>query len=217
MKLLLFALPGVLLTSLVWFMVVAISPSYSIATFRWADAPLSGPAAPILGASLYLAVVFSLWAYVRHAPIGSAESKLAVNAVQVVHNLVLAAWSLIMCLGCAASVMSRLRAAAWDYDWFFCEAADAEATADAEGAAVIRSLYFWAYCYYISKFYEFLDTILQLLKSGSVHSPWLHIFHHAVVPVMSWLWLERKQSLLFGGLIFNTFVHVPLRRPPPKP
>ena len=64
--------------------------------------------------------------------------------------------------------------------------------------------------YYLSKYYELIDTYLQVLKSGTVHSPWLHLYHHSVVGVMAWLWLNQRQSLMFGGLIFNTFVHVPM-------
>ena len=36
----------------------------------------------------------------------------------------------------------------------------------------------------------------------------LHVYHHAVVLFMSWLWCEHCQTLQFGGLLFNTAVHV---------
>ena len=36
----------------------------------------------------------------------------------------------------------------------------------------------------------------------------LHVYHHAVVLLMAWSWLEYRQTLQFGGLLFNTAVHV---------
>mmetsp|Transcript_11262 Transcript_11262/g.17990 ORF Transcript_11262/g.17990 Transcript_11262/m.17990 type:complete len:160 (-) Transcript_11262:1025-1504(-) len=36
----------------------------------------------------------------------------------------------------------------------------------------------------------------------------MHIYHHSVVMFMTWFWLAYSQSLQFGGLLFNTFVHV---------
>lgn len=36
----------------------------------------------------------------------------------------------------------------------------------------------------------------------------LHIFHHSVVVVMAWLWLDQAQSLQQLALLTNTGVHV---------
>jgi len=74
--------------------------------------------------------------------------------------------------------------------------------------------------YYLSKYYELLDTFFVVVKKARVPhfglQAWLcqskyhcaQIYHHAVVLIMAWLWLEEVQSLQFGGLIFNTSVHV---------
>ena len=58
-----------------------------------------------------------------------------------------------------------------------------------------------------SKYYEFLDTVLQMLKGRDPPNFAIHVFHHACVVGMSWAWLEYTQSLQFIGLLFNTFVH----------
>ena len=50
--------------------------------------------------------------------------------------------------------------------------------------------------------------MLQLLKGRPPPHFFLHVYHHAVVLYMSWLWLETVQTLQFGGLLFNTSVHV---------
>ena len=36
----------------------------------------------------------------------------------------------------------------------------------------------------------------------------LHVFHHACVLLMAWGYVEYRQTLCFGGLVANTFVHV---------
>ena len=52
------------------------------------------------------------------------------------------------------------------------------------------------------------DTVLQLLKGRPPPHFFLHVYHHAVVLLMAWSWLEYAQTLQFGGLCFNTAVHV---------
>merc|ERR1712113_1196706 len=37
---------------------------------------------------------------------------------------------------------------------------------------------------------------------------YMHVYHHFYVVFMAWLWLDHVQSLQFGGLMFNTIVHV---------
>lgn len=41
----------------------------------------------------------------------------------------------------------------------------------------------------------------------------LHVFHHATVVGMAWLWVDQVQSLTFIGIMANTLVHV--RSSPP--
>ena len=50
--------------------------------------------------------------------------------------------------------------------------------------------------------------MLQLLKGRPPPHFFLHVYHHAVVLLMAWSWLEYRQTLQFGGLLFNTAVHV---------
>jgi hypothetical protein len=48
-------------------------------------------------------------------------------------------------------------------------------------------LYYWAYIFYISKYYEFADTIFLALKKKPLE--FLHCYHHAIVPTGCWLGL----------------------------
>ena len=169
---------------------LGLTPSF-LSTFRWNDAPLSSFWNIVFADSTYFIAVFSL-------PYLVPKGGLGLKDAQVIHNYILCLWSLIMFVGCLFEVWSRAQREN-SMDWFFCESPDTKA----EGP-----LFFWSYIYYISKYYELFDTILARLNGSSLPFPVLHIFHHSCVLVMAWAWLEYAQTLQFGGLLFNTFVHV---------
>jgi hypothetical protein len=60
----------------------------------------------------------------------------------------------------------------------------------------------------VHRYYEMLDTVLVLLQKSRVPHFKLQVYHHAAVVPMAWLWCETQQSLQWGGLLFNTLVHV---------
>ena len=62
--------------------------------------------------------------------------------------------------------------------------------------------------YYLSKYYELLDTVLQLLKGRPPPHFFLHTYHHCLVPLATWAWLATASSLQQIGLITNALVHV---------
>ena len=74
------------------------------------------------------------------------------------------------------------------------------------GTAPRGKLFYWSYVYYVSKFYELLDTVLLVLKGRPL--TFLHVFHHAFVLVMCFLWLQSSQSLQHIALLTNTGIHV---------
>lgn len=160
-------------------------------SFVWVGAPLSSPSAFLAAAGVYLALVFGL-------PHVVPKEGLGLRKLTAAHNVILCLWSLAMLFGCAWEVTARARREG-TLGWFFCE----DPSAVAKGP-----LYFWSYVYYVSKFYELLDTVLSRLNRARMPFPALHIFHHSCVLLMAWLWLEYAQTLQFGGLLFNTLVHV---------
>ncbi|CAD7950736.1 unnamed protein product [Amoebophrya sp. A120] len=75
-------------------------------------------------------------------------------------------------------------------------------------AARMRDPYFWSFLFYVSKYYEHLDTFLLLARGRPPPNFFLHVYHHACAVVMAWAWVRYKMSLQFIGLLFNTGVHV---------
>mmetsp|Transcript_48643 Transcript_48643/g.77474 ORF Transcript_48643/g.77474 Transcript_48643/m.77474 type:complete len:250 (+) Transcript_48643:33-782(+) len=160
--------------------------------FSWDGAFASDWRWPTAGVLIYLVVVFLLGVAMKDA------KAFDLQRVTVLHNLLLSVVSLLMFLGTSLELLRRFRRSG-SFDWFFCE----DLQQSAEGP-----LYFWSYVYYLSKYYEMLDTVLVLLQKSRVPHFKLQVYHHAAVVPMAWLWCETQQSLQWGGLLFNTLVHV---------
>jgi len=158
-------------------------------SFDWQSAPLSDVRAPLAASACYVAVVLVLGAATRR--LGGVDTK----PLQAAHNMVLCLGSLAMALGTLVEIVQR-SASEGSTRWLFCEAPSTEP----RGA-----LWFWAYVYYLSKYYELLDTVLQLLKGRPPPHFALHVYHHAVVLVMAWGWIEHVQTLSFIGTPQPTF------------
>jgi fatty acid elongase 3 len=170
----------------------------SPASFQWKDAPLSAIHWPIGSIVVYLCATLILVQLMK----GRKGLKLThpgiYKTIVATHNLFLCAWSFAMLFGTIAAVLER-REHEGSVGWFFCEA----------GAPPAQGLlYFWSYIYYVSKYYEMLDTILVVVGGSKIPHFGLQVYHHALVVLMAWFWLEYKQSLQWGGLATNTFVHV---------
>jgi fatty acid elongase 3 len=162
--------------------------------FDWSVAPLARFEVVIATAIIYAlaAVTARLYLHRTTAPKASGASY-----VLAAHSLVLCAASFIMCAGAVRAVLQRVKEEGWA--WFYCE----------DPTTNNPQLYAWAYAYYLSKYYESLDTFLPMLIKGRAPNHFgLHVFHHACVLLMAWGYVEYKQTLCFGGLVTNTFVHV---------
>ncbi|GAB5369505.1 hypothetical protein AAMO2058_001410200 [Amorphochlora amoebiformis] len=170
-------------------------------SFDFQTAPLSGLEAPLVASAVYLASTLYLKRKHENTEIDPKQlalRKSSWSGVQASHNLLLCVCSLAMFLGCLYEVLRRTYVEA-SLTWFVCEHASATSTGP---------LYFWSYVYYLSKFYELADTYIAYFRGSPPPFIKMHIYHHSVVLFMTWFWLRYQQSLQFGGLLFNTFVHV---------
>lgn len=80
------------------------------------------------------------------------------KAPQFVHNVNLVLSSAIMLGGVVVESIRRIKSeggGSWP-PFLLCEVID--------GRAASGSLYYWSYIYYLSKYYELLDTVLQLAR-----------------------------------------------------
>lgn len=113
------------------------------------------------------------------------------------HNLFLSALSFLILIGTTYEVWQRCNVEG--IFWIFCERLDQKSSGP---------LFFWSYVYYLTKYYELLDTFLQLVQGKIPPHFFLHVYHHSCVILMCWYWLEYCPTLQFVGIIFNLIVHI---------
>lgn len=164
---------------------------WDIEGYKWNGAlPLSQPLVPFFTLFIYLNIIFFLQFLMKN------RQEWNTNVISAIHNLILTFWSLAMCVGTGYYAFSR----AIDYgSWtqLVCE----HSSAPSDGP-----LYFIGYWYYLSKYYELLDTIILCLRKRPLTV--LHVYHHSVVILLTYLWVASDYSLFWWTVWLNTMVHV---------
>ncbi|KAG6516510.1 elongation of fatty acids protein 3-like [Zingiber officinale] len=165
----------------------------TVESFEWRPDETFGASAPFVATAVasYLTLVL----LARGTLPFSRPSPSLLRRLSFAHNLFLLLLSATMAAGCSLSAAARLPSPRW----YFCF----------PPSYTTRSgpLFFWAHVFYLSKLYELADTLLILL-SPRRRLTFLHVYHHAVVVVMCYVWLATAQSLMPVALVTNASVHV---------
>jgi len=115
--------------------------------------------------------------------------------IVAVHNLILCVWSLVMFLAVAFYTASHVVR-----DSVFRVICD-------PGYQLAKGPHiFWYYIFYLSKFYEFFDTLFQLLRKKK--PIFLHTYHHIITLWLVWITLTTQFTNQWGDILANVFVHV---------
>jgi fatty acid elongase 3 len=145
---------------------------------------------PLYGTATYLASIFVLKTVLRGAP--GMELKWAFAA----HNAFLCALSLLMLVGVTLGVYRHYAAHGSLFD-VYCD----------ERHEMNRGpVWFWVYVFYLSKYYEFADTLFLVLRQKPLL--FLHVYHHASTVVVAYLGLYDNASYCWIACFQNCFVHV---------
>ncbi|CAL9046543.1 fatty acid elongase 3-like [Musa acuminata AAA Group] len=166
-----------------------------IESFEWRPNETFGASVPFVATAVatYVTLVFLFGRSIIPLP---HPSPALLRLLSSAHNLLLLILSAAMAAGCALSATARLPSPRW----LFCF----------PPSAIPRAgpLFFWAHVFYLSKLYELGDTLLILLAVPRRRLTFLHVYHHAVVVVMCYVWLATAQSLMPIALVTNAAVHV---------
>eukprot|EP00003_Mantamonas_plastica_P003760 TRINITY_DN12952_c0_g1_i2.p1 TRINITY_DN12952_c0_g1~~TRINITY_DN12952_c0_g1_i2.p1 ORF type:complete len:291 (+),score=84.17 TRINITY_DN12952_c0_g1_i2:43-873(+) len=111
------------------------------------------------------------------------------------HNMFLCLWSLLMCAGITYDSFFIVKEGGWKP--LFCTTGEQEFTG---------RIYYWSFLYFISKFYELLDT--AFIVANKKTPSFLHVYHHTIVVLMVWIWMQSRMQYHVVGVFANTFVHV---------
>lgn len=71
---------------------------------------------------------------------------------------------------------------------------------------------FWMYTFFLSKFVEYIDSFVLVLKGKSLIPPdsagyLLHVYHHSITANIVWIGWRREFTVAWVGPATNTFVH----------
>lgn len=167
-----------------------------VSNFRWSEAPMNSIYWPLGVGLFYIMTCLGHRLAYGNSPSETVAWKY-IKPFLPYHNIFLSLISAVMFFGCGFAAIQKTSEEG-SLHWIFCEAGEADTGV----------LSFWCYIYYLSKYYELLDTWLQLLRGKYPPHYLLHAYHHSVVLIMCWLWLEYRVSLRFVALLFNVFVHI---------
>jgi len=146
-----------------------------IDAWKWDEGvtPFSHWTVPVFGSFGYLLIIFLIVVVMKNRK--PFELKLA----STIHNINMIVISLIMWVGV-------LQAA---YDLAKTEGL-MSLLCEMKPNAVNGRIGFWIYMFYVSKYYEFADTIIMALKKKPII--FLHMFHHTLVVPCTWMWLSDQ-------------------------
>lgn len=169
----------------------------------WPLMHLSGPAAI---SALYFLMCAAHNMRRERRPLASART---LNALAALHNGLLALFSAVACAAGTYHFVALLQSGGLHN--FLCSPlppASPKARAGAWAAPPLAGpLHGWCYIFYLSKYWELLDTVLLISRGKRVL--FLHAFHHALLPPLMAAFFQGRVSVSLVALtVINAFVHL---------
>lgn len=164
-------------------------PRAPLEAVPWGRLPLSSFAAPVAGAVTYLCMLRAGKAFMAPRPALSLRMPL------FLHNAALAVFSGVLfvftCI-CVAGVYSKRGfSGVWnDPDWLLPS----------------EPLAWCLYVFYLSKFYELLDTAFLVLRKRP--TPFVGVWHHVCVLFLFWSYMNARMHNHWVLVALNALVHV---------
>ncbi|CAO3615254.1 unnamed protein product [Cunninghamella blakesleeana] len=125
----------------------------------------------------------------------ASQSSKLMTAFVFLHNLSLAAYSFITFFNMVQS-LHKLYHRGQSVHFAYC---------DKDSFLWNDSLGYWGYIFYLSKFYEVIDTMIILLKGR--RSSLLQTYHHAGAMITMWSGIRFRAPPIWIFVVFNSFVH----------
>jgi len=154
---------------------------------------LHHPAVPIVATVVYLAIITLL------PPLMRNRQPMNLQNLMLFHNVILSSGS----LACAYAILREL------YHMYTPENGFENLMCDSNGTHPTSKLYFLYYIFYLSKMYEFLDTVILILRKKPLI--FLHQYHHAITLWLCWAMLDDRMSIqwicTFANLVVHTFMY----------
>ena len=152
------------------------------------------PVIPFVSVALYLTLSNPICNWIRET--FKLESKGPfIQNLTIIHSSILAVYSLWTFLGSTKIVLEYYS----DHGLWGTLCDDDEVLWNAKGMG------FWATHFYLSKFYEFIDTWIVLLKGRE--PIFLQTYHHAGIVICMWAMVITSNTSVLVCVVLNSFIH----------
>lgn len=151
--------------------------------------PMSTWIAPTIGLVVYICAITILSR--RSGP------PIKTKTAEVLHNSLLVVLSFVTMVGVVVGAIRRGREDGWE--GLICSPREPKSLWDGYLGG-------WSYLFYLTKYYELLDTVILALKKKPLLP--LHVYHHAVMLFVGWSWFAF--SWLEGSwwcAFLNSLIH----------
>jgi len=142
---------------------------------------------------IYLIILFFLQKWMTN------RKRYDLNFVIPIHNFFLSALSLMMMCGILYGTLIVFRRKNFALTTIFC---------DPEGELATGSQVGWYYIFFLSKYYEFIDTIIICLKKKPVI--FLHVYHHCITLILTFAMIITDVAAQWISMAANCMVHIPM-------
>jgi len=120
--------------------------------------------------------------------------------LSVVHNFNMFVISVVCFVGVLYGVFLAYNTAPDGLEVLFCDRKDHQ-----RDIGVLR---FWMYIFWLSKIYEFLDTVIIVLRKSPLI--FLHVYHHWITNILAFFTMNYNLPTAWTACVWNAFVHIPM-------
>jgi len=148
----------------------------------------------VIGAVVaYLVIIFGLRKWMED------RKRYELSLVVTVHNFFLSALSLTMLVGLLYNVANIYLTTSNATECLLC---------DPKGELAIGPQVGWFYIFFLSKYYELLDTVIICLKKRPII--FLHVYHHCITVVLVYVMISNAVAVNWIATAANCLVHIPM-------
>lgn len=141
--------------------------------------PLTNLPSVAVAISTYLVVVFGLKQWMNN------RNPFKLTSIVAAHNFFLSGLSLCILVGLLYDLTSILHQTPHPIRQFFCDD-------DRKIPAGPQVIFF--YIFYLSKFYELLDTVIIVLKKRPII--FLHVYHHCITVLLVYVMIKEEVTFI---------------------
>jgi len=160
--------------------------------FEEGKTPFARTEVAVSASFIYIGVIFFLRQYMQD------KQPMRLKTFAMVHNTNMLVISCVCFVGLCYGIVEK-----WLKGGMECLLCDASGKETGNGP-----LYFWLYLFWLSKMYEFLDTVLIVLKKGNL--VFLHVYHHWITSMLCFWCLYYRLPSQWVGCLLNALVHIPM-------